>query len=254
MTTEVAKAKKTEVQEAPVRSDQGSIISAILSAAKDSSIDINKLERLMSLRTELEADQRRIEFNAAMTAAQAEIEPVVRKKANEQTRSKYATLEAIHQMVVPVVTKHGFSMTFGTEDSKIEGHYRIVCQLSHRSGHSERYTADIPIDRAGLKGNDNKTATHAFGSTMSYGRRYLTLLIFNVATMDDNDGNRPKTNSTKPPPAKVVAAIKKCASVDSIDKLWKAMSKAERVSCRDIWIEQKSSIVNADKAAAGDAK
>ena len=40
-----------------------------------------------------------------------------------------------------------------------------------------------------MKGTQNKTATHAFGSTMSYGRRYLKLMIFDVATTDEDDGN-----------------------------------------------------------------
>jgi hypothetical protein len=40
----------------------------------------------------------------------------------------------------------------------------------------------------GAKGGETKTATHGFGSSMSYGRRYLTLLIFNISTTDD-DGN-----------------------------------------------------------------
>ena len=66
---------------------------------------------------------------------------------------------------------------------------RITCELSHNAGHSKHFHADIPIDAAGMAGKVNKTPTHAFGSTMSYGRRYLTLMIFDIATEDD-DGNR----------------------------------------------------------------
>ena len=89
----------------------------------------------------------------------------------------------------PVVSKHGFSLQFGTDQSKLEGHYGITCKVMHDGGHSELERADIPIDRAGIKGSVNKTATHAFGSTMTYGRRYLKMMVFDVAT-SDNDGNR----------------------------------------------------------------
>jgi hypothetical protein len=41
-----------------------------------------------------------------------------------------------------------------------------------------------------MRGSPNKTAIHGFGSAMSYGRRYLLLLIFNLAMRhEDNDGN-----------------------------------------------------------------
>ena len=65
---------------------------------------------------------------------------------------------------------------------------RIVGILRHRAGHKESHYVDLPLDLAGIKGSVNKTETHATGSTFSYGRRYLTLLLFDVATGDDDDG------------------------------------------------------------------
>mgnify|MGYP002040969543 CR=1 FL=1 len=45
------------------------------------------------------------------------------------------------------------------------------------------------MDANGMKGQQNKTATHAFGSSMSYGRRYLLLMVFDIAlTNEDDDG------------------------------------------------------------------
>jgi hypothetical protein len=44
----------------------------------------------------------------------------------------------------------------------------------------------VPIDNKGPKGAQNKTDTHGFGSALSYGRRYLKLLIFDIATTDDD--------------------------------------------------------------------
>jgi len=48
---------------------------------------------------------------------------------------------------------------------------------------------DMAIDDVGIKGSPNKTIPHAEGSSFLYGRRYLTCLIFNVPTGDDDDGN-----------------------------------------------------------------
>lgn len=39
-----------------------------------------------------------------------------------------------------------------------------------------------------MKGTANKTGTHAYGSTTSYGRRYLFCAVFDIAIGDDDDG------------------------------------------------------------------
>jgi hypothetical protein len=49
--------------------------------------------------------------------------------------------------------------------------------------------ADIFADTKGPRGTPNKTATQGFGSTMSYGRRYLKALMFDlVIAGEDDDG------------------------------------------------------------------
>jgi hypothetical protein len=47
----------------------------------------------------------------------------------------------------------------------------------------------MPSDGKGAKGNDVMTRTHAAGSAMSYGMRYLLKAIFNIAIGEDDDGN-----------------------------------------------------------------
>ena len=48
----------------------------------------------------------------------------------------------------------------------------------------------MDISGKGAKGGDVMTKTHAAGSAMTYGMRYLLKLIFNVAIgEEDNDGN-----------------------------------------------------------------
>lgn len=159
-------------------------------AARDPSVDIDKLERLIALherRKEIEAEEA---FNRAMRHAQAEMPRILRDARNDSTNSRYSRLETIAEKAMPVVTAHGFSLSFGTDVSPQKDHYRVTCKVSHVDGHSRDYFADVPADLMGMKGNANKTATHGFGSTMSYGRRYLTLLIFNLVLVnEDNDGN-----------------------------------------------------------------
>ena len=160
--------------------------------ALNPAVDADKLVKLYELSDRASKERARVAFNAAMAAAQSELPQVVRRAQNTQTNSTYATLEAIGDAIDPVITAHGFSQTFSTADGAPEGSIRVVCRLAHAGGFERDYQADVPVDATGIKGVSNKTKTHAFGSTISYGRRYLTMMIFNVKSqraMPDDDGN-----------------------------------------------------------------
>jgi hypothetical protein len=166
------------------------VLNMIERAARDASVDIDKMERLLAMREREFVRVAEMAFNSAMKSAQAEMPQVVRDAKNDQTRSLYAKYETISEAIQPVITKHGFFLSFGEDDCPKENHIRIVCDVGHEGGHTRRYHADIPIDNVGMKGNANKTATHAYGSTKSYGKRYLKCDIFDVAVKSqDDDGN-----------------------------------------------------------------
>jgi len=187
--TKVARVPQPEGQPSQDDASANAVIQLIERAANNPNVDVDKLERLLGLQERYLSRQAEVAFNAAMQAAQAELPQVLRDARNPQTNSKYAKLETVSKVMNPVITSHGFSLSFGTDVSPMPDHYRITCDLSHAAGHTRHYHADVPADATGMKGAPNKTPTHAFGSTMSYGRRYLKLLIFDVATTDDNDGN-----------------------------------------------------------------
>lgn len=160
-------------------------------AARDSAVDIDKLERLFALQERMLAQNRKTAYNAAMAVVQAKIKPVYRDAMNKITNSPYATLEAVSDAITPIYTAEGFSLSFDTDDCPIAGHIRIMCEVMHSAGHSATKHFDLALDDVGLKGNANKTPIQASGSTISYGRRYLKLMVFDVVlTNEDNDGNR----------------------------------------------------------------
>jgi len=175
---------------APAASESAAILSVIERMALSQDIDPDRVERFMGMYERMEAQKAQKVFFAAFSAAQAEMPQVVRNAVNDQTRSKYAKYETISEAIQPVITKHGFSMTYGEADSPKENCLRITCTLMHEAGHAKDYHADIPVDMYGMKGNPNKTGPHAYGSTKSYGRRYLKLDIWDIAVKnEDDDGN-----------------------------------------------------------------
>jgi hypothetical protein len=185
----VAKAETTlPAPEAP-STESSALIGLIERAARDPSIDIDKMERLFQMHERVTARSSEASFNAAMAKAQAALKPVVRKLKNSQTNSMYADLAAISEAADPVIHAHGFGVICSEFKSEVEGHLGIKCEITHADGHSKVYPFNIPLDGTGLKGNANKTATHAYGSTITYGRRYAKCSVFDIATKNDMDGN-----------------------------------------------------------------
>jgi len=122
-----------------------------------------------------------------MAAAQSEMDPIRKDSDNPQTRSRYASYAAMDRAVRPTYTAHGFCLSFNTEDIPTAEEVRVICYVS-RGGFTRKYQVEMPTDGKGLRGNDAMTKTHAYGSGVTYGRRYLLAMIFNLATTDD-DGN-----------------------------------------------------------------
>jgi hypothetical protein len=108
---------------------------------------------------------------------------------NPQTKSRYASYGALDAAMRPIYTDHGFALSFNTESPSLDV-VRVICRVSHKNGHGRSYQIDMPADGKGAKGGDVMTKTHATGSAVSYGMRYLLKMIFNIAVSDrDDDGN-----------------------------------------------------------------
>jgi hypothetical protein len=149
---------------------------------------VDKLERLLGLYERITDRQAETAFNEAMNAAQEEMRPIAADANNPQTKSKYASYAPLDRALRPIYTKHGFSLSFDTAD----GAPPIMSAWSagrHRGGHKEFPHLDMPADGKGAKGGDVMTKTHAIGAAVTYGKRYLLGMIFNIAVGDDNDGN-----------------------------------------------------------------
>lgn len=180
---------KTEAQ-STVTDYSGGLLDVIARAARDPSVDIDKMERLISMQERVQARDAEMAFNVALNAAQREMRPIATNASNPQTKSRYATFDKLDRVLRPIYTEHGFSLSFDEGESPKEDHVRVLCYVSHIAGHTRTYHRDMPADGKGAKGGDLMTKTHAAGAAGSYGARYLLKGIFNVAVgEDDDDGN-----------------------------------------------------------------
>lgn len=167
-----------------------SLLAIIANAAQNPNVDVEKMAKLLAMKREIDAEKAKQAYNRSLKSAQEEMRVVGYNRTNSQTRSSYATLEKIDAAVRPIYTKHGFSLSYDTGDAP-EGFVRVLCTVAHEDGHERTYKIDVPSDGKGAKGNDVMTKTHATGSGLSYGRRYLLTAIFNIQTGEnDDDGNQ----------------------------------------------------------------
>lgn len=169
-----------------------SMLAVIANAAANPHVDVGKMKELLAMQREIEEREELREFNAALRDAQNEMPRIVKDRMNTSTNSRYATLEKVSKEIDHIARRHGFAMSSGTADSPIADHYRIVTDLC-RGGVVRRYFVDLKSDTVGPKGTVNKTPVQGVGSTMSYGRRYLKVMIFDLVIVgEDSDGNREK--------------------------------------------------------------
>ena len=165
------------------------IMELIQQMAVDPRVDLVKLEGLMAMKERIDAREAEMAYSAAMADCQAELGAIVRDAKNESNNSRYARLETIVAKIRPVIARHGFALTFASGVPAVAGNIAIVCKCRHRGGHTETFQLEAGLDTAGPKGGATKTSIQGLGSTVSYLRRYLTLMAFNrVLVNEDNDG------------------------------------------------------------------
>jgi hypothetical protein len=167
---------------------------AVIEASRRESgaIDKDVLAELRSMAKELRAEEREAWFNRDMADAQAECQAVVRssevkliKDGKDLGSYNYASLDAIDEMLRPIRTKYGFSITHDRKPRQGDGGgLEVISTLRHRSGHS--ITASFPL---ALDSGPGRSNAQAAGSTDSYGRKYNAIGFFDVIRKnDDNDG------------------------------------------------------------------
>lgn len=217
---------KIEPKEQPlaVVGESASLLAVIERAASNPEVDVDKMERLMQMHERILARNAEQAFNDAMNAAQSHIGRIAANKENLQTKSWYPTYAALDREIRPVYSSNGFALSFDTEPSAVESMVRVLCYVSHSAGHTRTYHVDMPADGKGAKGGDVMTKTHAAGSAMSYGMRYLLKLIFNVAVgVDlDDDGN----GASDSPHAKNLAMIAACKTQAELTKVKRDLMEA----------------------------
>lgn len=176
-------------------SEAAALIQVIDRAARDPSVDIDKLERLLQMAERIRTSGAKAAYAAALADLQPDLPTIQErgaiKKSNGTVQSTYALWEDVVEAIGPVLSRHGFAITFRTnnQDQKVS----VTGVLSHRAGHSEETTLHLPVDAS-----DFRNLVQSIGSSVSYGKRYTAMALLNLRSgiSEDDDGQRGGSGET----------------------------------------------------------
>lgn len=158
------------------------ILSIIDKLSLNPEIDITKIERFFDLFERLQASEAKRAYTEAFAAMQPLL-PIIEKVGKSHT-GNYAKWEHIHEMVMPVLGRHGFTLNFINTPPETKGNIRITAQLTHVGGHTETNDMEAAPDTSG-----QKNPIQAQASSRTYLKRYTGTELLNIASRgEDDDG------------------------------------------------------------------
>lgn len=128
------------------------------------------------------------EFCADLAKAQAEMEGAVKDSQNPFFKSKYADMESVIESFREIFGKYGFSILqpLSSKSSQEGTFWYVQTILMHKSG---QVLVTEPVEIV-IK---EKTNPQAFGSSVTYFRRYTLASLLRIPQVDDdaNEATRP---------------------------------------------------------------
>lgn len=123
------------------------------------------------------------ELFTALTKAQAMMQHAKFNKGNPHFKSRYADLSSVWDAIREPLAQNGLSVIQVIEPSEHGTSYSLKCILGHTSG--QFITSQFPILA-------HKTDSQAFGSAVTYARRYSLASIVGCCADEDDDGDAAK--------------------------------------------------------------
>ena len=168
----------------------------LLEMAINKDLDIQKLEKLIELKTKEEDRFCKREFDFHFAEMQKDFIPVQKnrevKRENGEILYEYNSLNNLLKVYRPIINNHGFSYRWDEETINEGKEKRIWCIVSGY-GHEIRTPVDVPI----LPSTRFTNSTQQRGSSTTYGKRYSFRNAFGIVEDDAEDGDAQSCVDTK---------------------------------------------------------
>lgn len=159
--------------------------------ALEMGVSADILKQMMDLRDREEARNAKMAFTRAVSAAKAELGPIMRSRAVDYTPQgkervfyRHEDLAGIEKQVTPVLTKYGLSYRYESDNGP-DRPITITCILEHVDGHFTRTPLSGPADSGA-----GKNSLQAIASTTTYLQRYTLKLALGLSVSHDDDGKK----------------------------------------------------------------
>ena len=178
---------------------------------------------------------------AALSKAQGSITGALKDSSNPFFKSKYADLASCWDACRAQLAANGLCVIQTTQIDDLVGGAVLVTTLAHSSG--EWVKSITPI----LTKDDSPQAQ---GSGITYARRYALAAIVGLAQIDD-DAEAAQGRTAKAPQLDedLVALINGTKSIDSLNALFKRLTKEQRMTHIDAFTARKKELTTPPEAA-----
>lgn len=192
---EIQSSEKTSraIAATSVLGEVGAMLDAMMSLAKDPTVDAAKFETIARVVKDTREDAKKEQFYTDKAAAMFEM-PSIRKDSKiiiqgkngqpDRVQGTFAKWSDMQRAIYPILHDHNLTLS---HDVDHEGTVTLVTPvLQHRNGYVERGgQMALPLDTSGGKNN-----TQGAGSASSYGMRYSSVAMLGIRyEMNDDDGN-----------------------------------------------------------------
>jgi peroxiredoxin len=222
MTKEKSIAKKEELKmEELVSQTTENILLDLIKAAVEKG-DTNTLKYLIELKKQIQKEIAKNEFYKALHGFQSELQPIKRSNVvynkDGSIRYKYASFDDIVKAIQPLLKKFGLTFHFKAEYDKENQIIIVHCIITHILGHQEIATFKAPLALS-----DRMQFMQAYGSILTYAKRYSLSLALGLATEEDENLSEEeqlqpaapvdKTTSTEPKILKPTTSLPKIENI-----------------------------------------
>jgi hypothetical protein len=193
------KVVKATPKEVDVKVLEPTKIDDLISQGMTANADIVVMEKLFNLKVRHEDREAKKAYDEAMANFQKECPIIdkrkpVKNKDGKTIRYYYAPLDDIVAQVKEVIGNNGLSyrVKANVKDNSL---VEAVCVITHKLGHKEESSFEVPIDKESYM-----SAPQQFASALTFAKRYAFCNAFGILTGDqDDDAQNTKTDApTKP--------------------------------------------------------
>lgn len=174
---------------------------------------------------------------AALSKAQADITGALKDSSNPFFKSKYADLASCWDACRKQLAANGLSVIQTTQMT--EQGLMLVTTLAHASG--EWIAGQMPV-------LTKDASPQGQGSGITYARRYALAAIVGLAQVDDDAEAAQGRKAAPQLDEDLVALINGTKSIDSLNALFKRLSKEQRMTHIDAFTARKKELTGPEAA------